>query len=110
MSKPLVKFVNEDEIRRLFNDIYLDKIIAKEFTKKTTYDVHVTKSIEKIPLQIIPKCSRSQMVSYFDSQGQEVVKVHRYLKRDGTLGASGKPDPKWLLHGNILYLPDRNLP
>jgi hypothetical protein len=29
--------------------------------------------------------------------------VHQYLQPDGTLGASGQPDPKRLLHDGILY-------
>jgi hypothetical protein len=43
------------------------------------------------------------MVSYLDSDGNEVARVHQYLRPDGTIGASGKPDPKRLLDGGILY-------
>jgi hypothetical protein len=32
--------------------------------------------------------------------------VHRYLRTDGTLGASGRPDPKRLREGGILYVAD----
>ena len=40
-----------------------------------------------------------QVVHYFEA-GREVARVHQYLRRDGTLGASGLPDPKWLRDGN----------
>jgi hypothetical protein len=50
-----------------------------------------------------PFCTESQIVSYVDRQGNEVARVHQYLRTDGTIGASGKPDPKRLLEGGILY-------
>ena len=43
------------------------------------------------------------MVSFLDSDNNELARVHQYLRPDGTIGASGKPDPKRLLEGNILY-------
>jgi len=34
-----------------------------------------------------------------------VALVHQYLRRDGSLGASGKPDPKMLFdRGELLYV------
>jgi hypothetical protein len=48
----------------------------------------------------LPKGTESQEVHYFDtSQGKlrRRAIVHQYLQPDGTLGASGKPDPKWLM-------------
>lgn len=47
--------------------------------------------------------TRSQMISYRDSQDKEIARVHQYLKTDGTLGASGKPDPKRLLINDTLF-------
>jgi hypothetical protein len=54
-----------------------------------------------------PFCTRSQMVSYVDSQGTEVARVHQYLRPDGTIGGSGKPDPKRLFYQGTIYLPGR---
>lgn len=45
----------------------------------------------------------SQMISYRDQAGNEVARAHRYLRPDGTLGASGRPDPKRLLQDGVLY-------
>ncbi len=53
-----------------------------------------------------PVCTRSQLVTYFDADGERVAIVHQYLRQDGTLGASGLPDPKWLLHGGEVLLPE----
>ena len=50
-----------------------------------------------------PFCTQSQMVSYRDQGGNEVARVHQYLRPDGTIGASGRPDPKRLLQDGILY-------
>jgi hypothetical protein len=53
-----------------------------------------------------PFCTRSQMAAYVDSEGIEVARVHQYLRPDGTIGGSGKPDPKRLLHDGVIYLPE----
>lgn len=45
----------------------------------------------------------SQMISYRDSNDDEVVRVHQYLRPDGTIGASGLPDPKRLVEDGVLY-------
>jgi len=50
---------------------------------------------------------QSQMVSYKDSTGQEVARVHQYLRSDGTLAGGGKPDPKILMEDGMLYLQQR---
>jgi hypothetical protein len=50
-----------------------------------------------------PHCTYSQMVSYRDSANNEVARVHQYLRPDGAIGASGKPDPKRLLADGTLY-------
>lgn len=52
----------------------------------------------------LPFCTRSQIIAYLDAKGDEVGMAHRYLKPDGTLGASGRPDPKRLLVDGVLYV------
>jgi len=39
----------------------------------------------------------SQVLIYWDSQGNPVAMVHQYLRPDGIIGGSGKPDPKWVV-------------
>lgn len=51
-----------------------------------------------------PAGTRSQMVSYRDANGDEVARVHQYLRPDGTLGASGRPDPKRLFYNGVIYI------
>lgn len=61
------------------------------------------------PLANEPFCTRSQIVAYFDRHGAEVARAHRYLRTDNTLGASGKPDPKRIREGNVLYIVEPDL-
>ncbi len=50
-----------------------------------------------------PPGTRSQMVAYLDAAGQRIALVHQYLRPDGTIGGSGRPDPKELFDDGILY-------
>jgi hypothetical protein len=43
-----------------------------------------------------PFCTHSQIVYYYTKRRELVAIVHQYVRPDGTLGGSGKPDPKWL--------------
>lgn len=65
----------------------------------------VLKSRDVRPVLRMPAGTQSQIVAYVDSNGSHVAEAHRYLKLDGTLAASGKPDPKALRRGNTVYRP-----
>jgi hypothetical protein len=58
-----------------------------------------------------PSGSRSQIVAYFEvgqgKIGRKVAVAHRYWLPDGTVGASGKPDPKSMKHEGDFYVLDR---
>jgi len=43
-----------------------------------------------------PYCTRSQTLRYKNNDGTIAVELHRYLRPDGTFGASGRPEPKRL--------------
>src|SRR5438105_5030891 len=45
-----------------------------------------------------PICTLSQLLAYFDGRGKKVAEAHRFVRPDGTIGASGMPDPKYVLH------------
>ncbi len=55
-----------------------------------------------------PHGTKTQMVEYIDANGAQIALVHQYKLLDGTLGASGRPDPKKLRIGDILYLIDHD--
>lgn len=50
-----------------------------------------------------PTGTRSQLVDYVDDGGRSVALVHQYRLADGSIGASGLPDPKWLVLDGVLY-------
>ncbi len=52
-----------------------------------------------------PDCTRSQILIYATLDGKPVALVHQYMRPDGTLGGSGKPDPKMLVvAGETLFV------
>ena len=98
---PTIERVTEEKLRKLFNEKYLPRIEAGEIQEK------VRRGAERHPSLTLanePYCTRSQEVSYIDpSTNQEVARAHRYLRPDGTLGASGKPDAKRVFFDGFLY-------
>jgi hypothetical protein len=51
----------------------------------------------------LPPGTKTQMISYLDSTGFELARAHRFLLPDGTIGASGKPDPKRMFKDGKLF-------
>ncbi len=87
-------------MRKIFNEERIwERAKSGEFSAITMKDRHPSLTAANEPY-----CTRSQIVSYRDSSGNEVAKIHQYLRRDGTIGASGKPDPKRLFLNGTLYI------
>lgn len=51
-----------------------------------------------------PAGTRSVAVAYVNDAGHRIFLVHFYLRPDGTIGASGKLDPKWLFEDGVVYV------
>jgi hypothetical protein len=51
-----------------------------------------------------PPGTRSLTVSYVNAAGERIFMVHIYLRADGSIGGSGKPDPKWLFENGVVYI------
>lgn len=49
-----------------------------------------------------PYCTRTEIVQYKDGNCT-IALACRFLRTDGTLGASGKPDPKWIKVNGQIY-------
>lgn len=47
----------------------------------------------------------STMREYRDAQGRVLARAHAYERPDGTFGGSGRPDPKWVLQGDVGLVP-----
>jgi hypothetical protein len=86
-------------MQKMFNERgFWEKTKSGELSAVTLEDRHPALTAANEPF-----CTLSQMISYRDASGNEVARVHQYLRPDGTIGASGKPDPKRVLVGDTLY-------
>ena len=47
----------------------------------------------------------TEVLEYSTAQGSRVAVAIQYRRPDGTLGGSGRPDPKWLLDGGEILTP-----
>jgi hypothetical protein len=96
-----MKRIPATEMQKIFNDGgYWEKAKSGEFSTVTLEHRHPTLTAANEPF-----CTYSQMISYRDASNNEVARVHQYLRPDGTIGASGKPDPKRLfVDGELLRL------
>ena len=95
--RPLLQ-VSDTTLRRIFNTHYLGRVNSGELKAEVLREGHPSP-----PLAGEPFCTKSQLLAYRDKDGNLIAKAHRYLRPDGTIGLSGKPDPKTLLHKGILY-------
>jgi hypothetical protein len=90
---------NVTDLRKRFNEGgYWERTVNGDLTAIVERERHPA-----LPLANEPLCTRSQQVSYYDAYGDEVARVHQYLRRDGSIGLSGKPDPKRLFENGLLY-------
>jgi hypothetical protein len=94
-----VDWVSKDYIRRIFNEgDYLQKIESNELVPFFKERHHPSN-----PPAGEPICTWSELLVYYTEELDPVVEVHRYLRPDQTIGASGRLDPK------RIFLEDRVL-
>src|SRR5579862_2768849 len=90
--------VSETTMRKVFNSHILPRINSGELKPELRRENHPSP-----PLANEPFSTRSQILAYRDRNGKKLAIIHRYLRPDGTIGLSGKPDPKWLVHNSVIY-------
>jgi len=97
-KEPLpVEWVNKHIIRQYFNNSQLyEQMKSGQLVTYLKRNSHPDR-----PPAGEPVCTRSQIVFYYTRDGEPAAIVHQYFRPDGTLGASGLPDPK------RLFLEDR---
>jgi hypothetical protein len=84
--------VSEWEVRKVFNDLGLaEKVVAGELNE------WIERDVPSRPELGLPPGTRTRTAWYLDSQLQKVAFVHYYLLPDGSIGASGKVDPKRII-------------
>ena len=88
-----IQWVTEETIRKYFNEgQFLERVRSGELTTILKRNSHPDPPPTGESL-----CTRSQIVYYYALDGHAVAVVHQYLRPDGTIGASGLPDPKRLI-------------
>ncbi len=87
-----VRLVEPNEIRERFNKSGLFERVLRGELETVLEDDRLVR--EEVGL---PQGARSQMVWYLGPDGQKLVLVHQYLLPDGTIGGSGRPDPKRMI-------------
>jgi hypothetical protein len=96
---PAAILVPAQHIRRLFNEgNYKKRLDSGELQAVLRGNRHPASPRAKMPV-----CTRSQTVVYLTRSGKVVAIVHQYLLPNGEIGASGKPDPKYLVHNGRVY-------
>jgi|SRR5208282_1269013 hypothetical protein len=96
---PQIKRVTEQQIQKIFNEHYLDDITAGKIVETVMENRHPSLIAANEPY-----CTKSQMVSYRNpTTNEELARAHRYVRPNGSIGASGKPDPKRVLFDGIWY-------
>ena len=97
---PGQQFVDVGTLRQMFNDgQYWQRLQAGQLVGVVGESRHPGPPFE-------PFCTFSQIVRYFTLTQERVAVVHQYLRPDGTLGGSGRPDPKAINAGGMLYMLD----
>ena len=99
MSRRDARRVTDWELRKIFNDgDYYAKVLRNELVAVVERDGLASPAMNQ------PPGTRSQTVRYYDRESGPVAFVHQFVMPDGSLGASGKPDPKRIWFENeILY-------
>ena len=88
-TSPPIKRVTSEEMCKRFNEGgYREKVTSGEWTEHVL-ESNISHLLTSETVEIT-----SIMLSYRDANGDERARVHQFMRPDGTLAASGKPDPK----------------
>lgn len=100
---------SKDELRRLFNEAYLERVLNGQLTVKNFGNqVLYQNPPPEDWRQPEPDGTTTGLVEIIDPKTNGRVAVaHRLLRPDGSFGASGHPDPKMVLIGNVIYVQER---
>lgn len=91
-----VEWVTPVIIRQIFNENNLANMAKDgQLITSLSRDSH-----PEVFIKGEPYCTHSQIIYYYTQENELVAVVHQYLRPDGTIGASGLPDPKRLIWNN----------
>ena len=100
----IVVYVLPRILRERFND---SQILAMVQREELTVEYVRNAHLQRPELVGEPACTHSQIIHYLDREGSFLATVHQYLRSDGSLGASGRPDPKRMRVGNEIWIAEQ---
>src|SRR5262249_13698682 len=102
MADPRPVYKSKKDIRDAFN--------GQDFTEKIRKGQVSVRELSSHPaprhLPFWRDGMKSRLCEYIGPNGAKIAQVHEYKNTDGSLGASGKPDPKRLVVGDELWIVD----
>ena len=96
----MIEYIDERNIQTLFNNSEYPEFIRSGRLKQTLLK---RSHMQNPDLRQGPHCTHSESHLYTSDDGEYLVVVHQYVKPDGMLGASGKPDPKRMKLEGLIY-------
>ena len=97
-----VEYVSASKLRQLFNDSQYPQLIEQNQIAIEKKRSHLLEESE-LKKKSLPAGTRTETIRYRDRKRELYVLIHQYLLPDGSLGASGKRDPKALLRNGIMF-------
>lgn len=88
-----ITYTSPEEVRAVFNAYVLPRVRSGELAEL------VRSSSAPSPISGQPHGTSSQRVVYLN-RGQPIAVAHRFVAPDGSIGGSGRPDPKAVRFGN----------
>lgn len=100
----MTRYVSPGILWERFNRSQIPEMMERgKLTVEYLPDAHLTNP-ERVAEN---RCTRGQMVRYRNAEGTWLVEVFQYLPSDGSLGASGRPDPKRMRVGAEVWIADQ---
>jgi hypothetical protein len=100
---PFKRRLNVWDLRRLFNEgNYIKRLTHGEFRARSVRCNEVDLDSPMIGATI-PQGSVSQTLQLFNNQNDLVVEFQRFIRPEGTIGASGYNDPKKMRINNVKF-------
>ncbi len=103
-SDDRVQYVPERTIQQLFNQSSVPAMIADGRLRPQVLDDRHLSQDGCLAIGETYCSTFSQYVRYWNSSGRWVVEVHRYVRGDGSIAASGREDPKRLRLSGRVYV------
>ncbi len=102
--------VSEAQVRILFEEErILERVLASQLRERVETSKPAPPTKVYLPGhpgptgEPFPAGTMSQLIGYYGPEGK-VAEAHRYLCPDGSLAASGMPDPKMVLKDDTWYV------